>query len=86
MAQPSMGGVGRGLISERPRIFARDSILDPTWVALPGPLLQMVFTWYNTLEWIWVVLLGPPLNLIAGNYFRFYGKLPLALLMFGSFT
>ena len=80
MAQPSMGGVGRGHISERPRIFARDSILDPTWVALPGPLLQVVITWNSMLERIWVVLPGPPLRLIARNSFRLHGWLPNAQL------
>ena len=78
MAQPSMGGVGRGHISERPRIFARDSILDPTWVALPGPLLQVVTTWNSMLELIWVDLPGPPLSLIARNFFRLHGRLPRA--------
>ena len=51
-----------------------------------GPAPQVVSTWNCMLERIWVVLLGPPLSLIAGSSFRFYGKLPLALLMFGSFT
>ena len=56
-------------------------MLDPTWVALPGPLLQVVTTWNNMLERIWVVLLGPPLRLIAGSSFRFYGWLPIAQLI-----
>ena len=56
-------------------------MLDPSWVALPGPLLQVVTTWNSMLERIWVVLLGPPLSLIAGSSFRFYGWLPIAQLI-----
>ena len=86
MAQPCMGGVGRGRLAERFRSLrqaggdcvppspkdafvgkslARISWLDPTWVALPGPLLLVATTWNSMLEWIRVVLLGPPLRLIC---------------------
>ena len=53
IAQPSLGGVGRGRTLNGPESCERSSfVLDPSWVALPGPLLQVVITWYNTLEWI----------------------------------
>ena len=51
-------------------------MLVPTWVAL-----QVATTWNSMLELIWVVLPGPPLRLIAGSSFRFYGWLPKAQLI-----
>ena len=46
--------------------------------ALPGPPLQVVTTWNSMLELIWVDLPGPPLSLIARNFFRLHGRLPRA--------
>ena len=77
MAQPCMGGVGRGRLAERFRILARIRLLVPTWVAL-----QVATSWNSMLELIWVVLPGPPLSLIARNSFRLHGRLPRAQLIF----
>ena len=81
MAQPCMGGVGRGRLAERFRIIARISLLDPTWVAL-----QVATTWNSMLEWIWVVPLGPPLRLFAGSSLASTAGCPQRSSFGGSFT
>ena len=73
MVQPYLGRVGRGRIADRSRIFTSSSlVLDLTCVALPGPLLQVMITWYKTLECIWVAPLGPPLRFFSGMVMAAY--------------